>query len=132
MAQMVGKWSADEVRAASDIAIEKGVSVYLRSDGSIQIDVHQQPFVAPTEDLEATSVEAPPVFSPTTLAKRWHCSEQHVRNLIKAGLLAHFRLDGKLVRILLNEVERVEKEGTGAPEANRLRATKTTHRLSEF
>lgn len=48
------------------------------------------------------------VFTPATLAKRWDCSERHVRNLISAGKLVCFRLGGKLVRIRLSDVENFE------------------------
>ncbi|MCI1001765.1 helix-turn-helix domain-containing protein [Ochrobactrum sp. C6C9] len=44
------------------------------------------------------------IFSPVTLAKRWECSEKHVRHLIKSGELKAFRLGGKLYRIKESEV----------------------------
>jgi len=46
-------------------------------------------------------------FTPKTLSERWDCSEQHVRDLIKAGKLKGFQLGG-LIRIAAWEVERVE------------------------
>lgn len=39
------------------------------------------------------------LFTPATLAEAWGCSEQHVRNLLNRGELAHFRLGAKLIRI---------------------------------
>ncbi|UZD70901.1 helix-turn-helix domain-containing protein [Brucella sp. JSBI001] len=48
------------------------------------------------------------IFSPATLAKRWECSEKHVRHLIKSGELKAFRLGGKLYRIKQSEVEAFE------------------------
>ncbi|MEJ5081037.1 helix-turn-helix domain-containing protein [Ochrobactrum sp. MYb379] len=51
-----------------------------------------------------------PLFTPATLAKRWECSEKHVRNLIKTGQLNAFRLGGKLYRIKQSAVEAFEAE----------------------
>ena len=41
----------------------------------------------------------PYVYTPETLAYRWGCSSNHVRNLIKRGDLEAFKLQGKLLRI---------------------------------
>lgn len=46
-------------------------------------------------------------FTPATLAERWSCSERHVRNLIRDGRIAAFRV-GTLWRISAAEVERFE------------------------
>lgn len=46
-------------------------------------------------------------YSPETLATRWNCSAQKVRQMVHAGELQGFRL-GKLIRIPAQEVERVE------------------------
>ena len=46
----------------------------------------------------------PRVFTPATLALRWHCSERHVRNMIDRGELPAFRLGGKLLRIRTADV----------------------------
>ena len=43
------------------------------------------------------------------VAKRWGCSERHVRNLINEGKLNCFRLGGKLMRIRAVDVEAAEK-----------------------
>lgn len=43
-----------------------------------------------------TRVERP--YTPETLADRWGCSANHVRNLIRRGTLPAFRL-GRLMRI---------------------------------
>ncbi|MEA3533248.1 helix-turn-helix domain-containing protein [Rhizobium sp. CC-YZS058] len=53
--------------------------------------------------------EARKVFTPAMVAKRWGCSERHVRNLIESGKLPSFRLGGKLIRIRAVDVETVEK-----------------------
>lgn len=46
-------------------------------------------------------------FTPETLAERWSCSAEKVRQMIHRGELAGFRL-GKLFRIPAVEVERYE------------------------
>jgi excisionase family DNA binding protein len=46
-------------------------------------------------------------FTPETLAKRWSCSAEKVRQMIHRGELAAFSL-GKLFRIPVTEVERYE------------------------
>ena len=46
-------------------------------------------------------------FSPETLAERWNCSPEKVRQMVRAGELQGFRL-GKLIRIPATEVERIE------------------------
>lgn len=46
-------------------------------------------------------------FSPETLADRWACSAEKVRQMCRAGEIASFRL-GKLIRIPSTEVERIE------------------------
>lgn len=50
-------------------------------------------------------------YSPETLAQRWGCSSEKVRQMCRAGELAAFRL-GKLIRIPASEVERVECQNT--------------------
>lgn len=46
-------------------------------------------------------------FSPETLAQRWGCSSEKIRQMYHLGELHGFRL-GRLIRIPANEVERVE------------------------
>jgi excisionase family DNA binding protein len=46
-------------------------------------------------------------FSPETLAERWNCSAEKVRQMVHQGELGGFRL-GKLIRIPAIEVERIE------------------------
>jgi excisionase family DNA binding protein len=46
-------------------------------------------------------------FSPETLAERWDCSAEKVRQMVHRGELPGFRL-GKLIRIPAIEVERYE------------------------
>lgn len=48
------------------------------------------------------------VYTPATLAKKWICSERHIRNLINEGQLGCLRLGGKLVRIRDSDVEKFE------------------------
>jgi excisionase family DNA binding protein len=54
------------------------------------------------------------VYTPATLAERWHCSGRHIRNLINRGELKAFRLGGKLLRISAEEVEDYERRN-GSP-----------------
>ena len=56
------------------------------------------------------------VYTPETLAERWHCSPRHVRNLTKRGELRFFKLGGKLLRIPADAVE--EYECLNTPSAN--------------
>ena len=55
------------------------------------------------------------IFTPATLAKRWECSERHIRNLINEGKLGFFRLGGKLVRIRASDVETFECQNGESP-----------------
>src|SRR5688572_22905334 len=50
-------------------------------------------------------------FNPETLADRWSCSSEKIRQMVKRGELRGFRL-GKLYRIPASEVERVECQNT--------------------
>ncbi len=50
-------------------------------------------------------------YSPETLAERWGCSSEKVRQMFHLGELQGFRL-GKLIRIPANEVERIECQNT--------------------
>lgn len=52
--------------------------------------------------------ELPRILTPSMLAEEWACSEPHVRNLIAQGILPHFRLGGKLLRIRREDVEAFE------------------------
>ena len=56
----------------------------------------------------------PSAYSPATLAKRWHCSERHIRNVVRKGDLEAFYLGGKLLRIKREVVEAYEARGDGA------------------
>ena len=51
------------------------------------------------------------VMTPRMVAERWECSERHVRNLLEQGLLPYFRLGGKLIRILREDVAEFERRG---------------------
>lgn len=46
-------------------------------------------------------------FSVAALAERWACSEGAIRNQLRAGRLAYFRI-GTLIRIPAAEVDRFE------------------------
>jgi excisionase family DNA binding protein len=63
-------------------------------------------FPEPTAGSQ-TGVKHQRPFSPETLAERWECSPQLVRQMVRRGEISGFRL-GKLIRIPFNEVERVE------------------------
>lgn len=60
-------------------------------------------------------------FTPATLAKRWACSERHVRNLIARGQLPCFRI-GTLLRIRAEDVEAFERGEPAQPRADGLPA----------
>ena len=62
-----------------------------------------------TADGATASDAHPKVYTPATLARRWQCSERHVRNLIRDGKLAAFRVGGKLLRISAAVVEEFER-----------------------
>ena len=55
----------------------------------------------------------PAVMTPGMIAKRWSCSERHVRNLITTGELPSFRL-GKLLRVRGADVENLECQNGGS------------------
>jgi excisionase family DNA binding protein len=57
-------------------------------------------------------------YTVRSLAERWACSEQHVRNLVARGELHCFRLGGKLLRIAGEEVARWENSGLAATVAS--------------
>ena len=46
-------------------------------------------------------------YSPETLADRWGCSSEKVRQMVRLGELTGFRL-GKLIRVPASEVDRFE------------------------
>jgi len=66
------------------------------------------------------------VYTPATLARKWECSERHIRNLISSGELACFRLGGKLVRIRGDEVERFECQTGDLPDSTESSASHGT------
>ena len=117
--RMFGNWSAEDLRAAADIAKEKGVGIRLQVDGSISIGIVPPPFQVSQADAPGnnSATETARVFSPATLAKRWHCSGHHIRNMVAAGRLAGFNLGGKLLRISREEVERIENSASNVLEA---------------
>ena len=50
----------------------------------------------------------PQSFTCDTLAKRWDCSAQHIRNLVNCGDLPAFRI-GRLIRIRVETVLAYER-----------------------
>ena len=72
----------------------------------------------------------PNVFTPGMLAKRWECSEGHVRNMIASGTLPAFRLGGKLLRIKASDVERFECQTGGSPSLTENSASHGTRETS--
>ncbi len=65
-----------------------------------------------------SSENFPRVFTPATLARRWECSERHVRNLINSGDLPAWRLGGKLLRITVEAVQAFEATPAVEPAPN--------------
>ena len=59
--------------------------------------------------LDGPNSEMSRAFSPRTLAKRWMCSEHHIRNLGVSGELPGWRAGGKLLRISREAVEAYER-----------------------
>ncbi|WP_152276450.1 helix-turn-helix domain-containing protein [Methylorubrum populi] len=57
-----------------------------------------------TARLEAADPPHPNVYTPETLAQRWRCSANHVRNMVKRGDLPAFRSGGRLLRIRTADV----------------------------
>lgn len=63
--------------------------------------------VSPSAEFEGY----PNVYTPETLAERWRCSGQHVRNMIKRGDLEAWKLPGRLLRISPKAVIEFEARG---------------------
>ena len=59
------------------------------------------------QELERQNEMAERPYTVATLAERWQCSDQHIRDLIHKGELSCFRA-GRLIRIPASEVERFE------------------------
>src|SRR5690606_23405385 len=55
------------------------------------------------------------IYTPPTLADRWHCKADAVRELLASGKLKGFRVGRSHWRITLAEVERYERGETSAP-----------------
>jgi len=53
----------------------------------------------------------PNVYTPETLAERWRCSAQHVRNMIRRDELEAWKIQGKLLRISVETVVAFEARG---------------------
>ena len=72
-----------------------------------------------------------PPFTTASLAKRWQCSDQHIRDLIDQGALGAFRL-GRLIRIPAAEVARVESAVEPTPGSPTPHTTGVTPHRSTF
>lgn len=72
----------------------------------------------------------PNVFTPSSLAEYWQCSERHVRNLINRGELRHVRLGGKLLRIRKSDVEDFECRNGGLLDCEENSASHGTKEMS--
>ncbi|KQO49951.1 hypothetical protein ASF08_22700 [Methylobacterium sp. Leaf85] len=59
------------------------------------------------------------VYTPESLAERWKCSGQLVRNMIKRGQLAAFKYGGRLTRISAADVAAYETANTVKPREGR-------------
>lgn len=65
--------------------------------------------IAKDESLAGSSVQSDDrPYTPRTLAERWGCSEQHIRQMTTRGDLRSFRVGKKLIRIAAPEVARIE------------------------
>ena len=53
-------------------------------------------------------MDSPSCYSTRTLAERWLCTPQHIRDLVSAGNLGHFKI-GRNIRIPTSEVEKWER-----------------------
>jgi excisionase family DNA binding protein len=51
------------------------------------------------------------IYSPKTLAARWHCSRSVVYRLIESGRLPHFKIGAHTIRIRGEDVEAWESTG---------------------
>lgn len=60
--------------------------------------------------------EHPSIFTPASLAERWQCSEQHIRNMIERGKLPSFKIGDKLLRIRGEHVEAFECQSGDLPD----------------
>ncbi|MGI9408440.1 MAG: helix-turn-helix domain-containing protein [Hyphomicrobiaceae bacterium] len=54
-----------------------------------------------------------PPYTTVSLAKRWGCTPQHVRKMIRSGQLKAIRLGDKLIRIPATVVEEYEECSQG-------------------
>lgn len=55
------------------------------------------------------------ILTPSELADRWKCSEQHIRNMIDRGQLPSFKIGDKLLRIQRKHVEAFECQSGELP-----------------
>lgn len=58
---------------------------------------------------QVTGQEDRAALRPKDVAKRWSCSERHIRGLMDSKKLSYFKLGVKLVRIPLDAVEEYEQ-----------------------
>lgn len=57
-------------------------------------------------------------MTPRQVAERWQCSERKVYAMVASGALPGFNLDGKLLRLRLEDVEAFECGGSPGLKAN--------------
>ncbi len=105
------------IRVREDRYLRMRLDAWLLSlDESERFDRGAKPSNAP----KAPSHQ-PSAFNPRQIAERWDCSERHVRNMIKRGDLPAFKFGGKLLRVKLEDIERLERggrdDGEGTTEA---------------
>lgn len=84
---------------------------------------------SPDNPIRLADAAERPAFSPRDLARRWECSERHVRTLVNTGRLRSFKLGEKLVRVPHWAVEEFEQcqntEPSGTEAGGRRSGTKT-------
>lgn len=85
--------------------------------------------VQPSSPLGHSTDQKAKPFTPETLAERWSCSAEKVRQMIHCGELAGFRL-GKLFRIPAVEVEKYECALQPVPNMSLLNTEESSPSLS--
>ena len=79
-------------------------------------------------------MESPPCYSTKTLADRWLCTSQHIRDLVEAGELGYFTI-GRNIRNPASEVEKWERvkrnshgtEDNGTPSGTKTESESAVH-----
>ena len=71
-------------------------------------------------------------YSPKTLALRWACSAETIRQMCKRGELTFIKPGPKLIRITAREVERFECQNTGSLSTEAITASPTPAPLAGY